>query len=206
MRTSLIFTFIFLLLSKISYSQDERNYFELKLGGGITIPSGNNDFSKYWDAGYDLGLEFGGTLNPYLSLSISFDYSHYQFNSQEFLGDTGFDNLSITTHGASTSTYTATGNLVVNIVPSGKICPYVMLGLGILLDTKENITLTLNNSSTTIKGESLIMFLIAPGIGINYLFNNTFQLFLEGSYGYGISGEEENRIYIPIKLGMCIRI
>jgi len=195
------------LISSTGFSQEanERKAI-LSFGVGLSLPSQPDEFSDYWNLGYNLGFGVGYSFTPAISLIGNFEYNTFGFNEEEFLKDAGASGLGISVDGGSATILSITGNMKVGIPrQQSSVSPYFTAGIGFFSLSVDDASVSGAGGSVSVEGNNESAFSALVGAGLDIPAGETVDVFLQVSYGVGFT-ENDNTSYVPIKAGINLRL
>ena len=143
----------------------------------------------------------GFSITKTISLNAEFTYNKFEFNESKFLKTYGFEKQGIHISKGSATIMSIMGMMKAERgVSLENIYPYVLIGLGCLQFSIDDINVRGRNS-LTIKGDSQYRFGGNIGVGIESQFDDNIFIFLEARYFVGITKKEFFE-YLPIHLGI----
>ncbi len=199
--------FALVLLSVYSLNVfPQENIYKLYLGSGISIPSGPETFSDYWESGYNLNAGFGYAFTSNLSATLMINYNQFTFADEKLLEDAGLNNTGVQIDGGKTYFWAFTANLKYNFLVSADfISPYVTGGAGYFGLRADPIVLSYGSFSAATDEASESSFFVNAGAGLEIPISQIFGFFIEANYSIGFT-KEENTNYIPLKVGLSLNI
>ncbi len=192
--------------------QAQENNLVLLFNTGISIPSTPDRFSNNWQTGLNGGIGIGYQTSTHSQVIFHFDYYYHKFDKDSYLKKIAKGSSNFGIEGASLSIITASINLRLIPFPSATVAPYLIVGIGYMNISQNNITLSLLNETTTIEFESFGALMAVGGAGVNISISKSLVIFAEANYVEGESlGEDsrswgKNTVFIPIKLGLIIKL
>lgn len=178
----------------------------LSLSGGLSFPSQPQDFSDYWNMGFNVGAGIGYSFSPSLSLGGSFDYSNFSFDADALLHKAGFAGYGISISGGSASIITVHANLKFSLIPQGaSVSPYLLGGLGFFSLSASDVKVSYQGLNATVSPGSESAFSIHFGAGLDIPIAQTTDLFLQLAYGIGFT-EDKSTNYLPVKSGVFFKL
>ena len=185
-----------------TYSQNQK--IEVHLIGGVSFPSQPDQFTDYWNFGYNIGGGFGYRFSRTFSSSVLLNYNNFPFNEGKLLRELGIEGMGIEVDGGSSIIITLSGSVKARFIDDpNSFSPYLVGGMGYFKLATSDVKLTYGYQSETIKSESESAFNILFGGGIEVPIGMNKYFFFELNYGLGFTNENYTG-YIPVKLGFII--
>jgi hypothetical protein len=177
----------------------------IRLHTGLTLPTGPEQFSDYWNPGFGLGGGIGLPLTPTLSLEAAVSWTGLQFDETGFLEDLGIPPLGASIEGAGISILTVSANAIARLgQPGSRVMPYLAAGGGMMRLASGDISVMGPGGPLTVQGASETALLVEAAAGLEIAVGSSNAVFAEVRYGVGLT-EDETTTFLPIRVGAIIR-
>jgi hypothetical protein len=204
---------VIILLSCMTVLGQSTSKFKIFAYSGVTFPSyPSKGFASFFRPAQNCGVGLNYRLSPKLSLTL--DFSHYQFQPKSKSG-WRFD------HDGYGITFTKVpfppnfievdydrNDLLLELKlkpfqPQKRLSPYIIAGGGITYRRIE--AYQAGFKSTSWYRSNAIHYLITAGIGFDYRIDNKIDIFMETCYNFSFyDHKQKNRGVIPLKLGIAL--
>jgi len=203
---------VLLGLATIATAQTDKKT-QIMFNGGLSLPMGGDQpsftnlfgtipFSDGWSGGFSFGAGFSYSFTSQVALVVSFDYSNFPINEDNFINGT----YNKVEGGEITSSFIA-ANIKYSMGQNiEKISPYLLAGFGGLGFSDIDVTLSGPGitSNTKITREGIFQDAAAvAGGGVDIPAGNAFAIFIEGKFVIGLV---DGIVYFPIKAGFAFKI
>jgi len=171
---------------------------------GATSPSSPEVFSRYWNAGPNVGIGLGYQANNNIVLRGCLDYQRMTHNADKERADlnngdeVGFD-------GGTATILSATAEFKVAMTPAETpLTPYLVFGAGCQRLSLTDLTSTYQGESQTNSVDPEWSALILMGAGCDVRLADGIALFLQGEYAVGYTKGDRTH-YFPVKVGIAFK-
>lgn len=178
------------------YADSRENTRSVQFSAGITAPVNPDEFTTFWNPGFNFGFAVSFPLEGNLSLRTGIDFSRL------FLDEEQFSPGIVDGGDISALTIAIAGQLK---LPLGEffITPYLLGGLGFLDLTSQNAVVTEGDQETFITNISTRSIVAFGGAGLDIFSASYLTIFVEASLVHSLDSEAETQ-FIPYKLGIAI--
>ncbi|MCX6584906.1 MAG: outer membrane beta-barrel protein [Candidatus Aminicenantes bacterium] len=204
---------VIILLSCMTVLGQSTSKFKLFVYSGVTFPSyPSNGFASFFRPTQNCGVGLNYRLSPKLSLTL--DFSHYQFQPKSKSGwdfnynghDIEFTKVPFPPSIIEVDYDRNDLLLKLKLKPfqmQKRLSPYIIAGGGMTYKRIEAYRDGLKSTSWY-KSKS-IDYLLTAGIGFDYRIENKIDIFMEACYNYSFFEHKElTRGVIPLKLGIAL--
>jgi len=179
---------VVLLSAGSLYAQGSGKRFNIYLGAGIGVPSGN--LSGGFKTGFHATGRLGFSIAPRLSLLLGADFNHFPIDQPGLLDLLGLGGLTATTFGG--------GIRLDLVVPEAGIAPFIMGGLGFARLRQPGMTIP-GLAAFTFERRSKLYFEGGGGIELRRLLIQAKIVYINNGF-VNSSGQKEVATYLPVTL------
>jgi TonB family protein len=126
---------------KLRAKQIQKSWNGVIVNGGLSFPTGPQEFSDYWNAGYTISL-CAAVIEDTVVGGLYFDYSKFSLNSEKFLSDLKYPKYGANLSGGDIQVISFSLGANGFFAPSAKVSLYFTLGLGIFSFFRSKATLS----------------------------------------------------------------
>ncbi len=175
---------------------------EFSISGGTAFPYLPYPFKDFWKAGFGVGGGYGYVFPPggwgYGTISGAIEYTHFPFNTENFIKKMGLGSNSVVDGGA-TDAITVLATVKGAFASTEKsIAPYFLIGLGYMNVMSGAVTV---NGSASLPKTTKSGLAYSLGAGVDIPASERVKVFVEGKFCMGLTSEP-GRQYFPIGLGL----
>jgi len=195
---------LFFLTSPIVMAQEKS--FELIINGGFSFPTTPNNFTDYWDNGYNIGVGVGYRFKPQITAIAFLLYNDFPINKNSIYSELGLSESDVNIQEGSINSIGLTANLKFNLTEyKSVISPFIQLGIGYYRFSSEaSLSISANDEVITF-GDSRGALIWSIGVGSDFNVNERISLFLYTDYRIGYSDNVQLN-YLPIAVGVIFNL
>ena len=173
---------------------------------GMSFPSSPDNFSNYWNPGFNLGVGLNTLLTGQFFLQGDFCYHHFGFNKDNFLRNNGVYGYDIQVDGGSAwaLNFSINGRMMLNSNPK-EISPYLIAGVGLAKISESDLVATYQGVSERAVGISETDLSAGEGGGILFPYGKRNNFFIDLRY-MTVFANSDNISSIVLRFGISMPI
>jgi opacity protein-like surface antigen len=172
---------------------------------GMAVPSAPDEFSDYWNMGFNVGGGIGLEISPNVQFVPTLSYSNFSFDGNNFLQENGFGGYGFDVSGGNAKIITLNADFKFQLSPQqSPTIPYIIGDAGLFRLAIDDMTLSYQGQYETVQGDSENKFGLNLGAGLDFSLNPKIAMSLGAKYVIGLTEDESTR-YFPLQIGFAFR-